>query len=227
MKKVFYLFTLVIGLMVFLGCTSSEMNSINTNSEITYDYDSVQDEIIRFHVIANSDSDKDQQLKLKVRDEVISYLQPKLENSKSIEESEKIIKSEYKALEDISKKVISKNGYDYGVKINLQYSDFPAKQYSSVVLPAGKYKALKIIIGEGKGRNWWCVMFPPLCFVDDQNGVIDEKTDKKLKEILTAQEYDLIMAKNKTELDNLNFKFKIVEIFQTKFNITELFQNIF
>ena len=102
--------------------------------------------------------------------------------------------------------------------------DEPDLVYST---KSGKYKALKIIIGEGKGRNWWCVMFPPLCFVDDQNGVIDEKTDKKLKEILTAQEYDLIMAKNKTELDNLNFKFKIVEIFQNKFNITELFQNIF
>lgn len=200
------------------------VKEINKIEVCTQDY---RDKLIRFHVIANSDSNKDQELKLRVRDEVISYLQPKLENSKSIEESEKIIKSEYKALEDISKKVIYKNGYDYGVKINLQYSDFPAKQYSSVVLPAGKYKALKIVIGEGKGRNWWCVMFPPLCFVDDQNGVIDEKTDKKLKEILTAQEYDLIMAKNKTELDNLNFKFKIVEIFQTKLNITELFQNIF
>lgn len=217
---------ILIGILIVLLITSTFMivKEINKIEVCTHDY---RDKLIRFHVIANSDSNKDQKLKLKVRDEVISYLQPKLENSKSIEESEKIIKSEYKALEDISKKVISKNGYDYGVKINLQYSDFPAKQYSSVVLPAGKYKALKIIIGEGKGRNWWCVMFPPLCFVDDQNGVIDEKTDKKLKEILTAQEYDLIMAKNKTELDNLNFKFKIVEIFQNKFNITELFQNIF
>ena len=118
------------------------------------------------------------------------------------------------SLENISKKVISKNGYNYIVKVGLEYSNFPAKQYSSVVLPAGKYKALRIIIGEGKGKNWWCVMFPPLCFIDDQNGIIDEKTDKKLKEVLTEEEYDLIMAKNKNEVKNLEFKFKITEVFQ-------------
>ena len=86
-----------------------------------------------------------------------------------------------------------------------------------MVLPAGKYKALRIIIGEGKGKNWWCVMFPPLCFIDDQNGIIDEKTDKKLKEVLTEEEYDLIMAKNKNEVKNLEFKFKITEVFQNIF----------
>lgn len=180
----------------------------------TYDY---KEKLIRFHVIANSDEDEDQELKLKVRDAVIAYLQPKLENSKSIDESETIIKKEYDNLSKISKNIISENGYDYDVNIGLQYSDFPAKQYSSVVLPAGKYKALKIVIGEGKGKNWWCVMFPPLCFVDDQNGVIDEKTDEKLKEILTPQEYDLIMAKNKKEVNNLKIKFKITEVFQSLF----------
>ena len=171
--------------VILITSTFVIIKEVNKIEACTYDY---KDKLIRFHVIANSDSDKDQKLKLKVRDEVISYLQPKLENSNSIEESEKIIKNEYKTLENISKKVISKNGYNYIVKVGLEYSNFPAKQYSSVVLPAGKYKALRIIIGEGKGKNWWCVMFPPLCFVDDQNGIIDEKTDKKLKEVLTEEE---------------------------------------
>ena len=200
--------------VVLITSTFVIIKEVNKIEACTYDY---KDKLIRFHVIANSDSDKDQKLKLKVRDEVISYLQPKLENSNSIEESEKIIKNEYKTLENISKKVISKNGYNYTVKVGLEYSNFPAKQYSSVVLPAGKYKALRIIIGEGKGKNWWCVMFPPLCFVDDQNGFIDEKTDKKLKEVLTEEEYDLIMAKNKNEVKNLEFKFKITEVFQNIF----------
>lgn len=200
--------------VVLITSTFVIIKEVNKIEACTYDY---KDKLIRFHVIANSDSDKDQKLKLKVRDEVISYLQPKLENSNSIEESEKIIKNEYKTLENISKKVISKNGYNYTVKVGLEYSNFPAKQYSSVVLPAGKYKALRIIIGEGKGKNWWCVMFPPLCFVDDQNGIIDEKTDKKLKEVLTEEEYDLIMAKNKNEVKNLEFKFKITEVFQNIF----------
>lgn len=200
--------------VVLITSTFVIIKEVNKIEACTYDY---KDKLIRFHVIANSDSDKDQKLKLKVRDEVISYLQPKLENSNSIEESEKIIKNEYKTLENISKKVISKNGYNYIVKVGLEYSNFPAKQYSSVVLPAGKYKALRIIIGEGKGKNWWCVMFPPLCFIDNQNGIIDEKTDKKLKEVLTEEEYDLIMAKNKNEVKNLEFKFKITEVFQNIF----------
>ena len=200
--------------VILITSTFVIIKEVNKIEACTYDY---KDKLIRFHVIANSDSDKDQKLKLKVRDEVISYLQPKLENSNSIEESEKIIKNEYKTLENISKKVISKNGYNYTVKVGLEYGNFPAKQYSSVVLPAGKYKALRIIIGEGKGKNWWCVMFPPLCFVDDQNGIIDEKTDKKLKEVLTEEEYDLIMAKNKNEVKNLEFKFKITEVFQNIF----------
>ena len=197
--------------VILITSTFVIIKEVNKIEACTYDY---KDKLIRFHVIANSDSDKDQKLKLKVRDEVISYLQPKLENSNSIEESEKIIKNEYKTLENISKKVISKNGYNYTVKVGLEYSNFPARQYSSVVLPAGKYKALRIIIGEGKGKNWW---FPPLCFIDDQNGIIDEKTDKKLKEVLTEEEYDLIMAKNKNEVKNLEFKFKITEVFQNIF----------
>ena len=211
-KRIYVLISILIVILTITTVTIiKEISKIEAYSG---DY---RDKLIRFHVIANSDSTEDQQLKLKVRDAVISYLQPKLEKSKSIEQSEKIIKSEYKNLQKISKNIITKNGYDYNVKLGLQYSNFPAKQYSSVVLPAGKYKALKIIIGEGKGKNWWCVMFPPLCFVDDQNGVIDEKTDKKLKEILTPEEYDLIMAKNKTEVKGLKLKFKIVEVFQNIF----------
>lgn len=211
-KRIYILLGILVAVLsVSALIISKEISKIEA---CTYDY---KEKLIRFHVIANSDLDEDQELKLKVRDAVIDYLQPKLENSKSIEESEKIIKNEYDNLEKISKKVISDNGYNYSVDVGLKYSNFPAKQYSSVVLPAGKYKALKIVIGEGKGKNWWCVMFPPLCFVDDQNGVIDEKTDKKLKEVLTQEEYDLIMAKNKTEVNNLKFKFKITELFQCLF----------
>lgn len=202
--------------VILITSTFVIIKEVNKIEACTYDY---KDKLIRFHVIANSDSDKDQKLKLKVRDEVISYLQPKLENSNSIEESEKIIKNEYKTLENISKKVISKNGYNYIVKVGLEYSNFPAKQYSSVVLPAGKYKALRIIIGEGKGKNWWCVMFPPLCFVDEQNNVIDKETDEKLKKVLTKDEYELIVEKDKKNINNLQIKFKIVEVFQKILNL--------
>ena len=176
--------------------------------------DYYKDNLIIFHLLANSDSDKDQNLKLKVRDEVISYLQPKLKDSKSIQESEKIILNEEDKLMDICKETIKENGYDYDVSINLGYSKFPTKQYSSVVLPAGEYKALKIVIGKGQGRNWWCVMFPPLCFVDEQNNVIDKETDEKLKSVLTKDEYELIVEKDNKKVNDLQIKFKIVEVFQ-------------
>ena len=187
---------------------SGEVKKISTASE---DY---KNKLIRFHVIANSDSDEDQNLKLKVRDAVIDYLQPKLDLSSSIEESETIIKSEYKELENISKNIVLENGYKYDISVGIDYSTFPTKQYSNVVLPAGEYKALRIIIGEGKGKNWWCVMFPPLCFVDEQSSIIDTETDKKLREILTEEEYELIAQNNKKQVNKVEVKFKIVEILQ-------------
>ena len=167
--------------------------------------------VFRLHVIANSDTEEDQNLKLKVRDEVISYLQPKLKDSKSIQESEKIILNEEDKLMDICKETIKENGYDYDVSINLGYSKFPTKQYSSVVLPAGEYKALKIVIGKGQGRNWWCVMFPPLCFIDVTKGqVAYDETEKKMKDVLSEEEFKSV---NKKE-NNVNFEFKVIDLFK-------------
>ncbi len=197
--------------VILITSTFVIIKEVNKIEACTYDY---KDKLIRFHVIANSDSDKDQKLKLKVRDAIINYLQPKLLESESIEESELIIKKEYDELEKISKNIILENGYDYDVKVGIDYSKFPTKQYSNVVLPAGEYKALRIIIGEGKGKNWWCVMFPPLCFVDEQKGIIDKDTDDKLREVLTEEEYELISQKTSKQVDRVQIKFKIVEIIQ-------------
>ncbi|WP_338561247.1 stage II sporulation protein R [Paraclostridium sordellii] len=174
-----------------------------------------KDKLIRFHVLANSDSEEDQNLKLKVRDEIVKYLQPLLKDSKSIEESEKIILRENENIKKLSKNIIKENGYNYDVKVNLEYSNFPAKQYSNIVLPAGEYKSIRVIIGSGEGKNWWCVMFPPLCFVDENNGVIDKKTDEKLKDILTEEEYKLISGENSKKASNRKMKFKILEILET------------
>ncbi|MGL5329743.1 MAG: stage II sporulation protein R [Peptostreptococcaceae bacterium] len=209
---------LIILIISFIGVISiigiSIGNEIDKIYAISEDY---KEKLIRFHVIANSDTDEDQELKLKVRDELINYLQPRLKNSKSIEESEKIIISEYDNLHEISKKTILENGYDYDVKVGIEYSNFPTKQYSNVVLPAGEYKALKVIIGDGYGKNWWCVMFPPLCFVDEENGVIDKSTDEKLQSVLEEEEYELITTENKEESNVVKFKFKIVEVVQEIF----------
>ena len=195
-----------VGLMA--TCIYAQVSKIDIASE------NYKDKLIRFHVLANSDSEEDQQLKLKVRDAVIDYLQPKLRDSKSINESERIILEEEGNLINICRDVVEKNGYNYDVHIDLGYSKFPTKQYSSVVLPAGEYKALRILIGKGQGKNWWCVMLPPLCFVDKQNNVIDKETDAKLREVLTEEEYKLIVEKDNDKVDDLTIKFKIVEIIQ-------------
>ena len=203
---------LILSLVAIISImTISISGEVKKISNASQDY---KDKLIRFHVIANSDSDEDQNLKLKVRDAVINYLQPKLLESESIEESELIIKREYSELEKISKNIILQNGYNYDVKIGIDYSEFPTKKYSNVVLPAGEYKALKIIIGEGSGKNWWCVMFPPLCFVDEEKGIIDKDTDDKLREVLTEEEYNLIAQKTSNQTNRVQIKFKIVEIVQ-------------
>ena len=173
-----------------------------------------KDKLIRFHVLANSDSDEDQELKLKVRDEIIKYLQPMLKQSKSLEQSEQIILSESENIKNIGENIIKENGYTYEVEVKLEYNNFSAKQYSNIVLPAGEYKALRILIGESKGKNWWCVMFPPLCFVDENNGVIDKETDEKLRSVLTEEEYNLIAEDNIEKTKDVKMKFKIVEIIE-------------
>ncbi|MGL4774443.1 MAG: stage II sporulation protein R [Clostridium sp.] len=163
---------------LFIGCTSIEEKG---NDLVTYKYEEVKDILIRFHVIANSDSKEDQELKLKVRDEIINYLTPLLKDSKSIDNSREIIKKEDEKLKKIAEKVIKKNGYNYSVKSTLGKENFPNKTYGNIELPQGEYEAYRIIIGEGKGQNWWCVMFPPLCFVDVTKGkVAYEETEKEM-----------------------------------------------
>lgn len=214
-KIMLFILMLVTTLGLMANCIYTEASKIDAFSD---DY---KDKLIRFHVLANSDSEEDQALKLKVRDDVIDYLQPKLKTSKSIKESEKIILEEKSNLINICENTIRENGYNYDVDIDLGYSKFPTKQYSSVVLPAGEYKSLKILIGNGQGKNWWCVMFPPLCFVDEQNNVIDKETDQKLREVLTEEEYELIVEKDNTKVNNLEIKFKIVEIIQKLLNFNK------
>ena len=119
--------------------------------------------MIRLHVIANSDSDADQALKLRVRDAVLEQATAILEQSADRREAESRLRGQLLELERIAAKEIAEEGYDYPVTVNVENTDFPTKEYDGFTLPAGEYLALRVIIGEGQGRNWWCVVFPPLC----------------------------------------------------------------
>lgn len=174
----------------------------------------IANKLIRFHVIANSDTTEDQALKLKVRDEVLKYIAPKLKDAKDIEDSRKILESNNGIIKEIAKKVVKENGYTYTVNTMLSHENFPVKSYGNITLPQGNYEAYRIIIGSGEGHNWWCVMFPPLCFTDITKGeVAYEETEKEMKSVLTPEEYKLVDNKNNEgiESNKVVFKFKILE----------------
>ncbi len=158
----------------------------------------IADSIIRLHIIANSDSVEDQQQKLAVRDFVLERYGKTLKAETRDQALEKI----YGCLPQILKDV--QDLTDQQVQISISESNFPTKIYKDLQLPAGNYLALKIVLGSGKGKNWWCVMYPPLCF-QDASSVTDKE---KLKQVLSEDEYELITSQEGTVL----YKFKIVEL---------------
>ena len=205
-------FILVVFLLIFIGFAANEgayaMLLSTKDNEVLH---SVSNKLIRFHVIANSDSEEDQALKLKVKDEILKYLAPKLEKCTTIQESRQVLKDEDGKIKAIAEKVIKENGYSYKVDSELSKENFPVKTYGAITLPQGNYEAYRILIGNGGGENWWCVMFPPLCFIDITKGeVAEEKTLEQMKDVLSEEELDYI----NNESENIQFKFKIVEVYK-------------
>ncbi|ABO49004.1 pro-sigma-E processing factor spoIIR [Desulforamulus reducens MI-1] len=154
-------------------------------------------ELIRFHVIANSDSFQDQSLKLHVRDVVVEEMKNKFRNTNSREEAEKIVLNSMDEIKALAHKQIQREGKDYPVKVMMGDFYFPTKSYGSLTLPAGDYHAVRVIIGEGQGKNWWCVLFPPLCFVDSVEDLEENETARGLKVF---------------EKDKVEFRLKCVDV---------------
>lgn len=199
----------------FIGCTSTLcLNGENVEGNVEYNYDEVKDVLIRFHVLANSDSEEDQNLKLKVRDKIIEYLYPYLNKSKSLEESRQIILDNKDKVKAIAEKVIKDNKYNYTVRCELSKENFPKKSYGNIVLPQGEYEAFRVLIGKAEGKNWWCVMFPPLCFVDVTKGKVE---DDKCKEKLDNQIEESKESKGDSSQEEPVIKFKIFEFFKELF----------
>ena len=148
--------------------------------------------IIRFHVRANSDSDRDQQLKINVKEKVVQYIEPLLKDSCSIDESREILKENIPEIKEAALKQLKSDGSDDSVDVYFEESYFPAKTYGDVTFPPGEYEAFRIDIGDAQGRNWWCVLYPPLCFVDATYGVLPDESKDQLKNILTEDEYNAI-----------------------------------
>lgn len=175
----------------------------------------IADEIIRFHVIANSDSFEDQKLKLLVKEALIKELSPSLSKAMDINEGRSIINNNLDSIKMIADKIIISNGYSYDVRVSLEECYFPMKVYGYYSFPPGTYEALRVQIGKSEGKNWWCVMFPPLCFVDETYSIVDEETDEQLKYVLTEEEYETLIT-NRTPV---KVKFKLWASFKKLFKI--------
>ena len=189
-------------------CAYSYVNAISNN---------ISDSIFRLHVIANSDSIKDQELKYLVRGNLIEYMNSLCTNCSSKEEVIMVANNHLENFKKIAKKTIKDQGYNYDVQVEIGNFEFPTKTYGDISFPAGYYDALKVKIGKAQGKNWWCVMFPPLCFVDSNTGIVSDESKKNLYDNLSKEEYKIISG---SESPDIAIKFKVVEFFENKGLIT-------
>ena len=151
-------------------------------------------QVFRFHVLANSDTEEDQELKMKVKEAILAYMKQELGHSDSVDETKQWANENLGQLEEVAGQVIAGEGYDYAVSAQVTMCDFPDKTYGDITFPAGEYEALRVEIGEADGRNWWCVLFPNLCFMDAVHAVVPEEGKQELKEVLEEDTYEMITA---------------------------------
>jgi len=168
-------------------------------SSLEKDCNEIKNDVFRLHVIANSDSKEDQELKLSVRDAILKESESLFSKSTEKESAEKTAEENLGLLLKTAEDTVKKNGFDYPVSVSVGKSRFPTKTYSGVTLPAGEYDALRIVIGNGEGKNWWCVMFPPLCLSASEG-------KKQLSDVLSDEGFDLVQSEPKYEI-----RFWIVE----------------
>ena len=188
-------FAMLTGLIITLSLSFARLSAFERN------LDDLQNDVLRLHIIANSDSDKDQQLKLKVRDRVLKECSYIFEGAESIEEVTEKARENLDLIRDTARKEITENGFLYDVSCEVVKMDFDKKVYEEFTMPKGFYNALRIKIGKAEGKNWWCVMYPPLC--------VPAATDEDLSLYLSDEEIDIIKNPQKYEV-----KFKCVEIYE-------------
>lgn len=200
-KKIKYIFILLFLLFFFIFISiSSYANTVSDN---------LSDNFFRLHILANSDSKTDQDLKLKIRDAIIEYMNSQNLSNYTKSEVISVVENNLEKYRLIAENIINEEGFNYQVSVELGNFHFPTKVYGNISLPAGNYDALRVKIGNAEGQNWWCSLFPPLCFVDISSGIIDDNSKNTLKENLSEEEFAIITSSN----EKIKLKFKILEIF--------------
>ena len=191
MKKICVLAGVLISLLV---------TGIVVNAKQSQMQEDLAKEVFRFHVLANSDSDEDQALKMQVKEAVIAYMQEEIPESDSVETTKEWARSHLDAIVNLAKAVIREEGYDYPVMAEVTTCDFPDKTYGDITFPSGRYEALRIEIGEANGQNWWCVLYPNLCFIDAVHAVVPEEGKKDLKKVLQEDTYEMVTATSRFKI---------------------------
>ena len=163
--------------------------------------------IIRFHVRAESDSKEDQWLKLQVKEAVLAYISPVLSKSQSVDESRQLLYNESENIRNVAAATLRSLGDESDVNVYFENCYFPMKTYGDMTFPPGEYEAFRVDIGEAQGKNWWCVLYPPLCFVDAVYGEVPEESKEELNGVLTEEEYSMVSG------ENVKFRFKYLKIF--------------
>ncbi len=202
-------FILILTILIFLYIV---LLSFNYSQAISYN---LSDSVFRLHIIANSDSSADQELKLKVRDKIIEYMNTLTSSSSDKKDVISIVNNHLDSFKEIALNTIKENGSNYDVNIEIGNFHFPTKSYGDISFPAGNYDALKIEIGDAIGQNWWCVLFPPLCFVNSSTGVVPDDSKNTLKENINSESYEIISEGNNSNdnTSDIKIKFKIIEFF--------------
>ena len=170
--------------------------------------EAVYDSVVRLHVLANSDSEDDQALKLEVRDAILEHSAELFGDCRTKEEAEAKISENIGLIEDIAKEVISENGYTYGVQVLVGEEEYPTRDYDDCCFPSGEYTSLRVMIGNAEGKNWWCVLFPPLCLGAASKG------DAFAQVGLTGEQFNII---TQTENPQYKARFKILETIESAF----------
>lgn len=183
----------IFSIIVASFVTAFVMYTKNINAQAAIQKN-LADEVLRFHVLANSDSEEDQALKMKVKEAVLAYIETEMPTDSLLDETSEWIRKHTDEIEKVAKTIVLKEGYTYTVSAAVTTCWFPEKTYGDLTFPQGNYKALRIEIGEAKGKNWWCVLYPGLCFVDAVNAVVPEEGKEKLKAVLSEEEYSYLDA---------------------------------
>ena len=205
MKKRFILLIFLFTIYIFTSCYFYAINC-STN---------IENEVFRLHIIANSNSEEDQNLKYKIRDKIITYMDDICEGIDSKKDAIILANNHLNDFKKIADETILENGFNYTSSVEVGNYKFPTKYYGDIALPCGNYDALEIKLGNNSGQNWWCVLYPSLCFEDISFGTLPESSKEKLKTTLSDEEYALISK----DTPAYNFKFKIVELFNDNFRL--------